>query len=132
MDTPDLDRILDAWGLPRPRVVTPTAGGYQNTTAYVSCASGDLVLRVYTNVNDPTRQRFEHELLRRLAVGGLPFAVPHPVPSDNGDTLRVIDGHLTAVFVRIPGAPANEDETAARCAGARALADIDIALAAMD
>ena len=56
----DLGRILDAWGLPRPRAIGPASGGYQNRTSYVSCATGDFVLRVYTNVSDPSRQRFEH------------------------------------------------------------------------
>lgn len=128
----DLGRILDAWGLPRPRAIGPASGGYQNRTSYVSCATGDFVLRVYTNVSDPSRQRFEHELLRRLGAAGLPFAIPHPVPSTSGDTLRVVDGRLAALFVRIAGEPASEDDPVARRRGAAALADVDAALGTFD
>lgn len=128
----DVDRVLDMWSLPGPRAITPTAGGFQNRTSYVSCRSGEFVLRLYTNVADPSSQRFEHELLGRLAVAGLPFATPQPVPSDNGDTLRTIDGRLAALFVRIPGEPAREDDPVARRAGATALAEVDTALAAIE
>src|SRR5207245_2093727 len=74
-----LDAILDLWRLPRPRAYSPTAGGYQNVTRFVSCAAGEYVLRVYTNVADAAHQRFEHELLRRLASAGLSFEVPRPL-----------------------------------------------------
>ena len=63
---------------------------------------------------DPSQQRFEHELLRRLAVAELPFQVPHLVPSTTGDTLRVTDGRLAALFIRIPGVPASEERAGAR------------------
>ncbi len=98
----------------------------------MSCATGDFVLRLYTNVADPSRQRFEHELLRRLGLAGLPFEVPHPVPSATGDTLRVVDGRLAALFVRIAGEPASEDDPIARRVGAAALADVDAALGSLD
>src|SRR2546428_11618324 len=123
--------MRDARGVTRPRASGKASGGYQNRTSYVSCATGDFVLRVYTNVSDPSRQRFEHELLRRLGAAGLPFAIPHPVPSTSGDTLRVVDGRLAALFVRIAGEPASEDDPVARRRGAAALADVDPALGAL-
>jgi Ser/Thr protein kinase RdoA (MazF antagonist) len=105
----DVDTILDAWQLPRPRAIATAEGGYQNTTLFVSCADREFILRVYSNVVDPARQRFEHELLRGLASAELSFAVPHPLPSDDGDTLRVIDGRLAVLFARIPGEPLAKD-----------------------
>jgi Ser/Thr protein kinase RdoA (MazF antagonist) len=133
MTPTEIDRVLDAWRLPRPRVCTAAPGGYQNATYFVSCASGDFVVRVHTNVTDPTRQRFEHELLRRLATESeLPFAVPRPLPSDDGDTLRVIDGRLAALFPRIPGDALPKDGGGLGREAAAALARLDDALGHMD
>jgi Ser/Thr protein kinase RdoA (MazF antagonist) len=103
-------------------------GGYQNATLFVSCSAGEFVLRVYTNVADPAHQRFEHELLRRLAVAELPFAVPRPLPSDDGDTLRVVAGRLAALFARIPGDPLPKDGGPALRQAAAAVARLDVAL----
>ena len=131
MEPQRIDRILDAWRLPRPRVVAKAEGGYQNTTLLVSCADGEFVLRVYSNVADPARQRFEHELLRKLASAELSFAVPRPLPSDDGDTLRVIDGRLAVLFARIPGETLAKDGGPYLDQAAAALAELDGALAAL-
>src|SRR5207237_7254064 len=66
MGPSDLDTVCDLWRLPRPRAYNATEGGYQNRTTYVSCAAGEFVVRLYTNVAESARQRFEHELLGRL------------------------------------------------------------------
>ena len=131
MTPPDVEAILDAWRLPRPRVVTKAEGGYQNTTLLVSCDDGEFVLRVYSNVVDTARQRFEHELLRKLAAAELSFAVPRPLPSDDGDTLRVVDGRLAALFARIPGEVLPKDGGAYLDRAAAALAELDAALGAL-
>jgi len=126
-----VDAILDAWGLPRPRVTSRAEGGYQNTTLFVTCAAGEFVLRLYSNVVDPARQRFEHELLGRLASAELSFAVPRPLPSDDGDTLRVVDGRLAVLFARIPGETLAKDGGPYVGRAAAALAELDIALGAL-
>ena len=128
----DVDAALDAWGLPRPRLVTKAKGGYQNATHFVSCDTGDFVLRIHTNVVEPAKQRFEHELLQRLAAAELSFAVPRPLPSDDGDTLRVVDGRLAALFARIPGEPLGKDGGQYLDRAAAALAELDMAFAAFD
>jgi Ser/Thr protein kinase RdoA (MazF antagonist) len=98
----------------------------------VSCEAGEFVLRVYSNVADPAGRRFEHELLRRLAAAELPFAVPRPLPSDDGDTLRVVGGRLAALFPRIPGEPLSEDGGPWLRPAAAALARLDIALGQLE
>ena len=128
----DVDAVLDAWGLPRPRLVMKAEGGYQNATHFVSCDTGDFVLRIHTNVVEPAKQRFEHELLQKLAAAELSFAVPRPVPSDDGDTLRVVDGRLAALFARIPGEPLGKDGGPYVGRAAAALAELDMAFAAFD
>ena len=127
----DVNVFLDAWGLSRPRVVAKADGGYQNTTLFVSCADGEFVLRLYSNVVDPAHQRFEHELLRKLDSAGLAFAVPRPLPSEDGDTLRVIDGRLAVLFDRIPGEIVAKDGGLYLVGAAAALAHLDTALAGL-
>src|SRR5439155_258826 len=102
--------------------------GYQNITRFVSCAAGEYVLRVYTNVADAGQQRFEHELLRRLAGAGLSFEVPRPLASDDGDTLRTVDGRLAALFARIDADPLPKDGGAYLPVAAAALAELDAAM----
>jgi Ser/Thr protein kinase RdoA (MazF antagonist) len=129
IDHERVDDILDVWRLPRPRVTERAEGGYQNATLFVSCDAGEFVLRVYSNVADPAHQRFEHELLRKLASADLPFAVPRPLPSDDGDTLRVVDGRLAVLFARIPGETLPKDGGRHLRSAAAALAQLDVALA---
>jgi Ser/Thr protein kinase RdoA (MazF antagonist) len=128
VSAPDLDRVLDLWRLPRPRAYAPALGGYQNITRFVSCPAGEFVVRVYTNVADAAPQRFEHELLLRLAGAGLSFAVPRPLPSDDGNTLRTVDERLAAVFARIEGDPLPKDGGGHVAAAAAALAELDRAM----
>jgi Ser/Thr protein kinase RdoA (MazF antagonist) len=53
------------------------------------------------------------------------------VPSDNGDTLRVIGGRLAALFARIPGEPIAPEGGSYVCRAAAALAELDLALASL-
>jgi Ser/Thr protein kinase RdoA (MazF antagonist) len=128
----DVDDILDVWRLPRPRLTAKAEGGYQNATLIVSCAGGEFVLRIYSNVADPARQRFEHELLQQLGRADLSFAVPHPIPSDDGETLRIVGGRLAVLFARIPGETIAKDGGTYLGPAATALAELDVALAALD
>jgi len=128
----DVDAILDGWRLPRPRTVAPASEGYQNATLFVGCASGDYVLKIYSNVAELGHRRFEHELLVRLALAGLPFAVPRPVPLADGDTLGSIDGRPASLFVRIEGDALPKDGGAHVRPAAAALARLDVAMSLLD
>jgi homoserine kinase type II len=90
---------------------------------------------VYRNTSHPNRVRDEHEILGRLAMQELPFAVPTPVRTSGGDTLAVVEtaqgARLASLFHRIPGEPAAWSVRNARLAG-RALAQLDVALAQLD
>lgn len=127
-----MDEVLDAWQLPRPRIVTPAPWGVNNRTSFVSCPSGEFVLRVYLNQAEPSAARFEHALLRRLAERGLSFATPVPVALPSGGTItRDPDGRPAALFGRLPGEHIDEpDDVLARRAGG-ALAELVDVLSAI-
>jgi homoserine kinase type II len=127
-------RHLSAWPI-TPTAMTRTAHGLNNDTFFVAAREGDFVLRVYRNTADASRVRDEHELLARLSLQELPFAVPAPVRTREGDTLAVLETsegpRLATLFHRIPGGTASMTARDARLAG-RALAQLDAALARLD
>jgi Ser/Thr protein kinase RdoA (MazF antagonist) len=55
--------------------------------------------------------------------------VPRPLPSDDGDTLRVVDGRLAALFARIGGETLAKDGGPWLRQAAAALAQLDLVLA---
>jgi homoserine kinase type II len=124
-----MDEVLDAWRIPRPRTVTRARWGINNQTSFVSCPSGEYVLRVYLNQSEPTAARFEHALLARLAELDLSFATPVLVALPSGGTIaRDSEGRPSALFERLPGEHIDEPpDDLVRRAGA-ALAELVDAL----
>jgi Ser/Thr protein kinase RdoA (MazF antagonist) len=109
--------------------------GNNNDTYFVTAEQGEFVLRVYRNTAEVARVRDEHDLLGALALQDLPFAVPAPQRTTEGDTLAVLESadgpRLATLFARIPGETAGMVPRDARLA-ARALAQVDLALARLD
>ncbi|WP_166679480.1 hypothetical protein [Kribbella pratensis] len=77
-----MDGLLRRWGLQGYDVRTLTAGT-NNAGYYVG---DEFVLRIHRNPVAP----YEHAVLR--ALSGLSFAVPVPLPADDGST--VVRGEL--------------------------------------
>lgn len=125
---------LAAWPI-TPRAAERIASGVNNESYFITADEGAYVLRISHNTLDPKRVRDEHDLLGHLAHQGLPFAVPTPVLTNDGDTLAVIETErgalLATLFQRIPGEPAQATTIGARLAG-RALAQVDVALAQVE
>lgn len=127
-------RVLRAWPI-TPTRIERAPHGFNNDTYLIEAREGPFVLRVYRNTTDVGRVHDEHDLLSALALQELPFAVPSPVATRDGDTVAVVEGEdgprLATLFTRIPGEPAAMMPSAARLAG-RALAQLDLALARLD
>jgi homoserine kinase type II len=90
-------------------------------------------LRIYQNTADTQRIRYEHTLLRALLQAGLPFDVPTPLATRQGETYMHLeadgDPAIAALFPVIAGAhPRRRNAAQARLSG-EALAVLDAALA---
>lgn len=84
--------------------IRPVAGGYNNTTRYVTDGNDRYVLRIYDNHGQELHVRYEMELLGQLERQGLSFQVPSPVLNRAGQQLtRTANGKLAVLFRHIPG-----------------------------
>jgi homoserine kinase type II len=78
--------LLAVWGVPADADLASPAHGYNNQTLVVTQRDRRWVLRISQNLSVAQVQA-EHRLLARLRPGGLPFAVPEPVPTLAGGTV---------------------------------------------
>lgn len=81
---------LRPWGLPPPDTAATPASGTNNHVQLLTCAGHRFVWRRYQNLRIEQVRR-EHRLLSGLAEAALPFGVPCPLRTRDGDTL-VVDG----------------------------------------
>lgn len=126
------DELLDRWGLPRPRALTPTPWGWNNKTFFVVSEAGRHVLRVSETATN-VEVELEHEILAHLASTPLPFATPLPLVSADGRTIEIFESDRrirpATLFTLIPGRHPDDDEIDAVAAGAVAFGQLDRVLA---
>lgn len=138
MDTNELDRMLGfyfpdgGW-----QWIEMQGSGMNNTTRFVEASGERYVLRVYETHRDAEKVLYEHAVLTGLAESDLPFKIPLPVRSSEGQTVvRTSDGKLAALFRYIEGrTPSLSERAALRSFGgciarlSTAMADLKIDLA---
>lgn len=137
----DLAAVARAtWALPGPVRAFPMPGGTNNLIVRLETGSGKFVLCVHrnSNANAPERLACVQDVLRRLDLARLPFAVPTPMLTVDGTSLAMlllpsVSGDLVPVTLEpyLPGNhPAHTDTVLAE-AGGTGLAFLDRALATM-
>jgi Ser/Thr protein kinase RdoA (MazF antagonist) len=107
------------------------ASGMNNTTRFVELDERRYVLRVYETHRDADKVRYEHAVLLALNdAATLPFAVPRPARTPEGDTVvRLVDGRLAALFGYVDGERPSLDRPEALRAFGRAAGLLSAALA---
>lgn len=131
--------LLPLWGFPADSdIAAVDEQGTNNRTYLVRPGLQRYVLRI-SGFLSVAEVRAEHRILGRLRQGGLPFAVPEPVPALDGRTVIGTAAGPAAVCRWLPGGRPGMDGEAAferfgRAAGllGAALADVPLADALRD
>ncbi len=133
----DMEQLWQAWPIAGPWRLSPLSGGTNNLVWRVEIASGErYVLRVFPDLTQIPRLRYEAALLLALSNAGLPFRLPVPIMTRNGESMAFFEQEAGAqAFATLspflPGErPDRNDLSLAPPAGA-ALAVLDKALAAL-
>lgn len=100
-DLASLDRVLDAFELPRSGDPSEVSGGTLNDNYHVVTADGPLFARRYRADIETDRVRHEHSITRWVADGGAPAIAP--LASPEGETVIEVEGRLWALFPWVDG-----------------------------
>lgn len=114
----------------------PLTRGTNNLMYRVETTTGAYVLRISGARVDVDRLRFESDILAGLGAAGLPFALPIPLATAEGDLwARLPDTEggspLATLTALIPGAHPRRDDLAQAEAAGEALGLLDNALATL-
>lgn len=133
----DLAQLWRAWPIAGPWHLSPLSGGTNNLVWRAEAADGEnYVLRVFSDLTRLPRLRYEAALLLALSNADLPFLLPVPIMTHNGESIAFLEQKAgTQAFATLspllPGVrPDRNDLSLAPPAGA-AMAVLDNALAAL-
>lgn len=132
----DLTVLASAWRTLAPQQMTPLTHGANNAVYLVDADSGRYVLRIYRNHGDIARLDTEYQILRALQSPRLPFAIPAPIATADGQYhIEISDAEhrdlIAALFPWLSGNHPDRQDTAAAFGAAVALGQLDQALAAL-
>jgi len=133
----DLTHLWQAWPVAGPWSLAPLSGGTNNMVWRAETAAGErYVLRLFPDLAQLPRLRYEAALLQALSNVDLPFHLPLPIMTRDGDSVAFLeqeDGRqaFASLSPFLPGErPDRNDLSLAPPAGA-AMAILDSALAAL-
>src|SRR5579859_194115 len=139
---PDPAALIATWPLLAQQntlTLTPMRGGTNNTLYHMTSATPDMstyVLRLAAPHHDKRRARLEYTVMEELERQGLPFAVPTPILTADGEpwaTLETASGAALATLTRfIPGQSPERGNLAQAERAAEAIGALDMALAAVE
>jgi homoserine kinase type II len=98
----DLPELLARWGVPKTAGLAAPAHGTNNQTFAIGQGNRRWVLRISQNLS-PAQVRAEHRLLARLHRADLPFGVPEPVATVDGETVVPTPAGPATLCRRLPG-----------------------------
>jgi Ser/Thr protein kinase RdoA (MazF antagonist) len=129
----DLNKLWQHWSLSGPWTFRPVVYGANNLVQYVDTPhEGSFVLRVYRNHRDIKRINYELGLMLALQQFKLPFTVPTPLPTRNGELLvRWVDAdleYLANLWPLIPGEHPERTNLSHAYAAGDALGHLTIAM----
>jgi Ser/Thr protein kinase RdoA (MazF antagonist) len=136
-DTMNLAQLWEMWPIAGPWRLAPLSGGTNNLVWRAETVDGEsYVLRVFHDLTQLPRLRYEAALLGALSNVDMPFLLPVPIETHSGESIAFFEQEEKTLAFAIlspflPGErPDRNDPSLAMPAGA-ALAVLDNALAAL-
>lgn len=132
----DFTAISSAWAVPAPTQVASLTRGANNAVYRIDAGSVQYVLRIYRNHADAARLDVEYQILMALRNARLPFAIPAPIATVDGQFYTYFSDaehgpQIAALFPWAPGDHPRREDEAAAFAAAVALGQLDMALSAL-
>src|SRR5450631_615845 len=99
-DNTNLTQLWQAWPIAGPWHLLPLSGGTNNLVWRVETADGErYVLHLFPDLSQLSRRRYEAALLSALSHIDLPFRLPLPIKTHNGEDIASIEhGAETLAF----------------------------------
>ena len=136
-DTWNLTDLWQTWPITGPWRLSPLAGGTNNLVWLAETADGDrYVLRLFPDLTQLPRLRYEATLLEALSHKDLPFRLPLPIRTHSGESMTFLEqGTQRAAFAVLssflPGEHPNRNDPSLAPPAAVAMAALDNTLATL-
>ncbi len=136
-DAIDLAQLWQAWPIAGPWRLSPLSGGTNNLVWLTETQDGErYVLRLFPDLSQLPRLRYEAALLRALSNKDLPFRLPLPIMTRSGDSVAFLVYEAeTPTFAILspflPGQPPDRNDPSLAPPAGKALAALDNALATL-
>ncbi len=119
---------LDHYDLTPPITEFPLSQGVNNTIVGIRTGNGDYALKHFNAPHSFKSLQYEHDLLRWLSKQSLPFAVPAPVETRNGQTYYQDETGHHILMPLLQGQRPNYDNPIQMQAIGTALGELQMAL----
>ena len=136
-DNINLAQSWQAWPISGPWHLSPLSGGTNNLVWRAEATDGErYVLHLFPDLSQLPRRRYEAALLSALSIIDLPFRVPLPIKTRNGEDIAFIEHEAETLAFAIlspllPGEHPDRNDPALAQSGGTAMAVLDNALVAL-
>ncbi len=131
----DLAHLWQAWPIGGPWHLTPLSGGTNNLVWRAETADGErYVLRLFPDLTQLPRLRYEAALLLALSNVDLPFRLPVPIMTHNAESVAFLEQETRTFAILspfLPGERPNRNDLLLAPPAGTAMAVLDNALAAL-
>src|SRR5437764_6850677 len=136
-DTMNLAQLWRAWPIAGPWRLSPLSGGTNNLVWRAETADGErYVLRLFPDLTQLPRLRYEAALLGALSNENLPFRLPLPIRTHGGESIAFLEQEAevlacATLLPYLPGEHPDRNDPALAPPAAVALAALDNPLAVL-
>jgi homoserine kinase type II len=136
-DNINLAQLWQAWPIAGPWHLSPLSGGTNNLVWHAEATAGErYVLHLFPDLSQLPRRRYEATLLSALSNVDLPFRVPLPIKTRNGEDIAFLEHEVETLAFAIlspllPGEHPDRNDPTLAFSGGVAMAVLDNTLASL-